>query len=124
MTEETQTQTAPTPTPTAPIPTEFHNFKDIEGNPGGGYVEGLGIKIEWQNGPRKDAFTGDMKPANGAFVEDAILAAKQRLEFFQESQFKCRENSLAITKLEEALHWLGHRTADRQKRGVEGLNAI
>lgn len=120
-TEETQTQTAPAP---APIVTESHNFKDADGNPTGGYVEGLGLKIEWQNGPRKDAFTGEMKPANGAFIEDAIVAAKQRLEFFQQTQFKCRENALAITKLEEALHWLDHRTKDRAARGVEGLNAL
>lgn len=104
-------------------PTEFHNFKDEHGNPTGGYVEGLGLKIEWQNGPRRIE-SEEMKPANGAFVEDAIIAAKQRLEFFQESQYKCRENALAITKLEEALHWLEHRTKDRQKRGVEGMNVV
>ena len=36
--------------------------------------------------------------------------------------FACRENALALTKVEEALHWLNHRTADRQRRGVEGKN--
>lgn len=35
-------------------------------------------------------------------------------------KFPCRENSLAVTKLEEALMWLEKRTADRVKRGVEG----
>jgi hypothetical protein len=37
-------------------------------------------------------------------------------------KFPCRENSIAITKLEEALMWLNKRTADRVKRGVEGKN--
>ena len=36
--------------------------------------------------------------------------------------FPCRENSIVITKLEEALLWLGKRKADREKRGVEGKN--
>lgn len=32
----------------------------------------------------------------------------------------CRENSIAIAKLEEALMWLEKRTADRMARKVEG----
>lgn len=36
--------------------------------------------------------------------------------------FPCRENSLTITKIEEAIHWQEARTADRLKRKVEGLN--
>jgi hypothetical protein len=37
--------------------------------------------------------------------------------------FPCRENSLTITKIEEAIHWQDARTADRLKRKVEGVNA-
>ena len=59
----------------------------------------------------------------GAFVEDVIAAALDRIEHYQTSEFRCRENALAITKLEEALHWLAHRTADRERRGVEGTHA-
>ena len=32
----------------------------------------------------------------------------------------CRQNSLAITKLEEARMWLLNRTLERRTRGVEG----
>lgn len=35
-------------------------------------------------------------------------------------KFPCRENALAITKMEEALMWLNRRTANRKARGVEG----
>lgn len=35
-------------------------------------------------------------------------------------EFPCRENSITITKLEEALMWQDARTSDRKKRGVEG----
>ena len=57
---------------------------------------------------------------NGAFVEDVIEAARQRLLFFNSNpKFRCRENSLAITKLEEALQWLDWRTRQRMLQGVE-----
>jgi hypothetical protein len=38
------------------------------------------------------------------------------------ADFPCRENSLTITKIEEALHWQYARTVERTKRGVEGYN--
>jgi len=57
---------------------------------------------------------------NGCFHEDLIAIVIDRLQSFQSGDFACRENALALTKLEEALLWLNHRTNDRQKRGVEG----
>lgn len=41
---------------------------------------------------------------------------------FLNKKFPCRENSLTVTKLEEALHWDRARTEDRKARGVEGRN--
>jgi hypothetical protein len=38
----------------------------------------------------------------------------------QRGQFACRENAIALTHLEDALHWLQHRTRARLQRGVEG----
>ena len=96
------------------------NHVDENGRPAGGSVLGVGIDIHWQNGPL--AVGGERLDPNGAFVEDAIAAAVQRLEHYQESEFRCRENALAITKLEEALHWLDHRTRDRVARDVEGTH--
>jgi hypothetical protein len=105
--------------------TQTVNGVDEEGNPIGGAVWGTGLRIDWQNGPRGvDEETGELEPANGAFVEDAIFAAKQRLGFFNTSRYRCRENSLAITKLEEALHWLDHRRQDRAAREVEGQHIV
>lgn len=83
------------------------HFKDEDGNPAGGYTTGKWIDIEWQNGPLDGA-------PNGAFVEEVIKAAIGRLKFYQESKSAGRENALAITKLEEAMHWLHARTADRK----------
>lgn len=140
--------------------TEDHRL-DAAGNPAGGETHGLGIDIEWQDGPLRlpvnvDGHTatcrwetttddqceyrtshvycphpehacdcnGGKRDPNGAFVEGVIAAAIGRLEHYNSTKFRCRENGLAITKLEEALHWLGHRTADRERRGVEGSHQL
>ena len=70
--------------------------------------------IKFQKGPV--AIAGK----NGIFIEDLLQICRHRLQCFQGGDFACRENALALTKIEEALHWLNHRTAGRQKRGVEG----
>ena len=93
---------------------------DDEGMPAGGVTTGLGFEIQWQNGPL--SVGGVRMDPNGAFVEGIISAALDRLEWYQTTQFRCRENALAITKLEEALHWCQHRTASREARGVEGTH--
>ena len=95
---------------------------DPDGNPTGGRTSGTGIDIHWQDGPLGRG--ADARGPNGAFVEGVIFAALGRLEHYQESKFRCRENSLAITKLQEALHWLQHRTADREFRAVEGTHEV
>lgn len=97
-------------------------IRDANGNPAGGTTTGLGLSIAWQNGPL--AVDGVRRDPNGCFVETAIQAAIDRLAFYQDSKFTCRENALAITKLQEALHWLGHRTAGRERRGIEGTHEV
>lgn len=74
--------------------------------------------IRFQNGPIKES------GINGCHNEDLIAIVIDRLRSFQTGQFSCRENALAITKLEEALMWLNKRTADRVARGVEGTNEV
>jgi hypothetical protein len=74
--------------------------------------------VYFQKGPIKE------NGVNGCCNEDLIAMVIDRLESFQDSPYKCRENALAITKLEEALHWLRHRTMAREARGVEGTNEI
>lgn len=101
-------------------PIQGSHFDDENGNPAGGTTTGVGLTISWQNGPLGRG--ADREEPNGAFVEGVITAALDRLQYYQASKFKCRENSLAITKLEEALHWCQHRTADREERDVEGTH--
>lgn len=102
---------------------EAKNDVDANGNPSGGYVKATGFSINWQNGPLGRG--SERIEPNGAFVESVIDAARQRIAFYQTAsggRFACRENACAITKLEEALHWLNARTQAREKRAVEGTH--
>lgn len=74
------------------------------------------LQIKWQCGPLQEV------GVNGGSIEDVIDVLVERLEGFQKGSFKCRENALAITKLEEAKLWLLYRTFKRQAQGVEGRN--
>lgn len=70
--------------------------------------------VQFQKGP-----VGE-NGVNGCQQEDLLAIVIHRLQAFQSGEFRCRENDLALTKLEEAMHWLNARTSERQKRGVEG----
>ncbi len=75
-------------------------------------------KIDFQEGPIREC------GVNGVCNEDLIAMVITRLEHFQKSEFACRENALAITKLEEAMLWLRKRTMGREQRGVEGTHTV
>ena len=65
------------------------------------------MSIAWQQGPVGDFFENK----NGATMEDLIQVLIDRLSYYQASSTACRENALAITKLEEAMLWLTYRQA-------------
>ena len=73
--------------------------------------------INFQNGPILEA------GINGISQEALITIVIDRLRSFQAGPYACRDNAVALTKLEEALMWLQKRTHDRMRRGVEGTNA-
>lgn len=60
---------------------------------------------------------------DGTTNEEVLRVLIDRLNYLQ-GKFPCRENAIVITKLEESLMWLNHRTAQRQARGVEGQHAV
>lgn len=102
---------------------EATNTTDENGNPTGGTVEGVGLKISWQDGPlgRGD----DRTEPNGAFVETVIDSARQRIAFYQTAhggKFNCPENEEAIFHLVNALRCLNERTRARKTRQVEGTH--
>lgn len=85
-----------------------HNFIYVRND-----VNSIAFTI--QNGPIKE------RGVNGCQLDALIETAKLMVEGLN-AQFPCRENSMVVTKLDEALLWLGKRKADREKRGVEGTS--
>lgn len=99
------------------------NHVDADGNPAGGYAHGIGFCVSFQDGPRGKR--GEvLNPPNGAFVEDLMVAARQRLAFFQQSQYAHEANAEAIRHLDYAIECLHKRALERQSRGVLGVNAV
>lgn len=74
--------------------------------------------VLFQNGPIAEV------GVNGVTHEALIVIVIDRLQAFQRGPFACRENALALTKLEEAQHWLHHRTRARMARQVEGTHQV
>jgi hypothetical protein len=73
-------------------------------------------RIRFQNGPIAEA------GINGISGEALLAIVEDRLECFQKGLYACRENALALTKIQEAMMWLQKRTRDRVARGVEGTS--
>jgi hypothetical protein len=113
------------------------HWNDANGNPEGGTTFGNGFAIGWQHGPlgRHDPLCGTdavrgngcherctRREPNGAFVEDVIEAAADRLRYYQNGKFACERNANALEHLEKALAELDARTKDRETREVEGTH--
>lgn len=80
-------------------------------------VDGNQVSFTIQDGP-----IGDVG-VNGIQVTDMLEYIKQVYKSLNDA-FPCRENSLTITKIEEAIHWQDARTKDREARKVEGKNEV
>ena len=76
------------------------------------------LELAFQNGPIPE--TG----VNGITQEVLLEIVIDRLRSFQSGPYACRENALALTKLEEAQMWLLQRTRARMDRGVEGTHEV
>ena len=73
-------------------------------------------RIDFQNGPvQEHGINGITQEALPAIVEDRMIG-------FQSGPFACRENAVALAKIQEAMMWLQKRTLDRVRRGVEGTS--
>lgn len=94
-----------------------HEYNIIVENGPNELTKSFVTKLTFQHGPVADG-------ANGITDEALLAIVLDRLRGFQGTAFRCRENSLVITKLEEALHWLQHRAQERERRGVEGTHEV
>ncbi|WP_336057361.1 hypothetical protein [Nitratireductor sp. CH_MIT9313-5] len=90
-----------------------HHYR-VTGDPD----SGVAVDIQFQNGPINEV------GVNGLTHEVLLAIVADRLRAFQAGPFSCRENALALTKIEEAQHWLHSRTRARMARGVEGRHKV
>lgn len=77
------------------------------------------IQIQLQDGPIKE------NGVNGCQIDDVIVYCRDKIVEFntkENGKFACRENSVAITKLDDALISLQRRTENREARVVEGTS--
>lgn len=74
--------------------------------------------LQFQNGGRN--IEGSIHGLTG---EDLLEICRHRLQCFQNSEYACRENAVALTHIEEALMWLNRRVEDRLERNVLGINS-
>jgi len=88
----------------------------LDGSPA--HIQKSHIDIKFQLVPVKE------NGINGCQIDDIIQILIERIEGFQKGPFAGRENAIVITKLQEAQHWLEHRTRDRERRNVEETNTI
>lgn len=93
-----------------------HHFYEITSMSGADEAMGGPVHIVFQKG------TVPLMGING-ITEEALLAILiDRLQCFQEGDFRCQENAIALTHIETGLLWLNKRTRDRISRGVEGTH--
>ena len=103
---------------------EVYRSGDV--GPGGAYHhytididhEGTPIKREhiyFQDGPRNVEGS-----KNGILDVDLLEIVRDRLTCFQNGDFACAENYMALQNVEQALLWLNKRVEDRAERGVLG----
>jgi hypothetical protein len=74
--------------------------------------------IHFQEGPLKE------NELNGIFMEDLIAICINRLDHFQNSEYKCDYNENAKRCLQDSLEWLRKRTNERKERNILGTNKV
>jgi hypothetical protein len=98
-----------------PGPGGAHHIYVIDNDQGHG--ERL-AELRFQNGAIAE------NGVNGITHEALLAILVDRLECFQKGPYSCRENAIALTHLQDAQHWLQHRTRARIARGVEGTMTV
>lgn len=91
---------------------------NAETNPSNPSANACGVEIDilFQNGPISEV------GVNGLTHEALLAIVIDRMESFQAGPYSCRENAIALTKMQEAQMWLLQRTKGRMDRGVEGTH--
>jgi hypothetical protein len=82
-----------------------------------GLIDAEPMLIDFCKGNKADS---SVLRQRGFFTESLLAACKKYLEENNVGELQSRDTAVAITKIDEALLWIGKRAADRQRRGVQG----
>ena len=82
-----------------------------------GLQDGEGTIINLCRGNKEDESSPRQE---GVFTETLLQLCKTYLEGVNKGELASRDTSMAITKIDEALLWLGKRAEDRKLREVQG----
>ena len=96
----------------------LNDTNEADSSSGHHYQIGWGagsVMVDFQKGPVQE------NGVNGVTNESLLAILIHRTKELN-NQYPCRENAIAITKMEEALMWFDKRTADRIERNVEGTD--
>ncbi|AFA49888.1 hypothetical protein [Acetobacterium woodii] len=74
-------------------------------------------RIKFQKGARQESGS-----EVGVIDSDLLEIVRDRLKLFQEGEFECTENAMALVHIETAIMWLNRRVEDRIKREVSGTH--
>jgi hypothetical protein len=91
------------------VPTYFVNDDGIQ--------DGEGLEIKLCRGNKMDE---NAPRQEGVFTETLLQLCKEYLEGVNKGELASRDTSVAITKIDEALLWIGKRAEDRKMREVQG----
>ncbi len=97
----------------------FHNDEPASRWPNGIRRAFCSTLLKFQDGPIQCA-----EDYNGLTNEALLAVLIDRMRGFDKGPFRSRENSIALTHLEESLMWLQKRTREREARGVEGQQVV
>lgn len=104
-----------------PVNNGHHLYQVLLGSPSENAlieVEPEVVDINFQNGARFEP--GSVR---GVLDVDLLEIVRHRLQSFQEGEYACVENDMALGFVEKALEWLEFRRVERTKRGVMGTNS-
>lgn len=103
------------------VPVEYNAFNELNNYRKYGITDDFTQTIDGNTVLKVKFQTGGTATTerNGVFIEDLLVVAYAKLDEYNK-QLPSRENALALTKIEESLHWLTARKAEREYRNVYG----
>lgn len=93
----------------------YHDYLVVLNGTHGMDSSEIGKAILFQRGARTDE-----NARHGVLDVDLLEIVRDRLKMFQQGDFACHENEMALIHIEEALMWMNKRVEDRAEREVLG----